>query len=459
MSSFQYFALTSHCLSEATTPWGYSLGCGRSDPRLTLHQPPPPPPHQPPPQAQYQSQHQHQHLHLAPILQSLPTHQTALLLHSPKTPYILAPHHPLPVPHPIPPSSQGACELLVKISHIGLNPIDWKAPDYNFGIPYLPFLSGRDFVGTVVRGPEHGGGLKPGRRVREGDVVIGVSTDYRDHRKAAFQSYAVVASFNACRLPRNVSREAGACVGVAFVAAAIALGVCLGVDFRRIGGPDLLLLARDIGEQGLSLDIREECLKGVMVGERAGNGEWIVVWGSSTTGFFAAQLAKLSGLRVILVLDLQKHGARFWERGADIIVDCHDPERAVSVIRAVTGNGVRFAIDTVGKETAARLVGAFDTSSGGMAKEDGRRGHLVGLTGLPSMRSEGVIFHTVPIKLFHEVEQVGEALMTWLGTLLLEGLIETPYVEVETGGLERVNHALDRMRIGEISGRRLVVEL
>ena len=51
----------------------------------------------------------------------IPETQSALLLHAPRQPYELDTHQPLP-------RIESDHELLVKVSAIGLNPIDWKAP-------------------------------------------------------------------------------------------------------------------------------------------------------------------------------------------------------------------------------------------------------------------------------------------------------------------------------------------
>jgi hypothetical protein len=86
--------------------------------------------------------------------------------------------------------------------------------------------------------------------------------------------------------------------------------------------------------------------------------------------------------------------------------------------------------------------------------------HLVGLTGLPSQTApEGVVFHTVPIKLFHEVPAVGKALVEWLERLLDQGLVAPPDIIDVEQGLGSVNRGLDRMRNGEISGGKLVVRV
>lgn len=204
----------------------------------------------------------------------------------------------------------------------------------------------------------------------------------------------------------------------------------------------------------LPADVVDEARGAAVGGERAGRGDWVALWGgSSTTSLFVVQLARLAGLRVVAVVDVVKHGARLADaaHGEGVVwVDSHDPERAVEVIRGVTGGRLRFAIDTVGRESAARLVRAFG---------QGRKAHLVGLAAGPKGVGEGVVVHAVPIKLFHEVPAVGAQTMKWLERLLAEGLLVPPEVVVEKGGLAGVNAALDRMRRGEISGQRLVVEL
>jgi hypothetical protein len=84
---------------------------------------------------------------------------------------------------------------------------------------------------------------------------------------------------------------------------------------------------------------------------------------------------------------------------------------------------------------------------------------LVGLSGLPADVSPGVKHHTVPIKIYHEVHEVDGSLISWLETLLKHGQLSPPDTEVAPGALGGINDALDRMRRGEISGKRVVVKL
>lgn len=112
---------------------------------------------------------------------------------------------------------------------------------------------------------------------------MGISTDYRDSRKAAYQQYAVVSDFNACKLPSAVSPTDAAPLGVAFVAAALGLGICLGVNFANhegeLQGPDLFRAIRSISRDSIPQDVRAECFDSIREDERPKPGNWIAIWG------------------------------------------------------------------------------------------------------------------------------------------------------------------------------------
>ncbi|KAL1623426.1 hypothetical protein SLS54_004415 [Diplodia seriata] len=372
--------------------------------------------------------------------------QDILLLHGPRQKYSLEKAKEIP---PL----KSDDEILVQVLAIGLNPVDWKGPDHDSGQPSYPWVNGRDFAGLVVRAPR-----KPSR-VQSGDVVFGPSTDYRDIRKAAYQEYVVTADYNVARIPKGVSVHTGAAIGVAFVAATIGLGSSLGVDFSSLArdaplGPDLYQLVRSVDPSHFPDDVRAEVFEGIAYDERPTRGEWIVIWGgSSTTGLFALQLAKLAGLRVIAVADVAKNGKRLIDFGADMLVDRYDHQRAIDVIRSITANQLRFAIDVTGKESATHLQELLHTS----AAE--KRAHLLGFTELPKTKVIDVQQHSVPIKIFHAAPAVGEAVMTWIEELLVARTLKFPEIEVADGGLAGINIALDKMRSGLVSGKRLVVPI
>lgn len=196
--------------------------------------------------------------------------QDVLLIHGPGEEYELTSNYDVPQP-------RSDDEILVRVVAVGLNPVDWKGPDYNFGLPSLPWINGRDFAGIVVKAS------KKLQRIRIGDVILSPSTDYRDIRKAAFQEFVITTEYNCARIPRDQPVQSCAAVGVAFVAAALALGICFGVDFSispdSLRGPDLLSLLRVFNPGQLAEDIRNECLNGIQLPERAKQGDWIAVWG------------------------------------------------------------------------------------------------------------------------------------------------------------------------------------
>jgi dimethyl sulfone monooxygenase SfnG len=369
--------------------------------------------------------------------------QDVLLLHGPRQKYSLEKAKDIP-------ELRGDDEILVQVLAIGLNPVDWKGNDYGFGQPSYPWVNGRDFAGIVVKAPR-----KPSR-VQQGDVVFGPSTDYRDVRKAAYQEYAVTTDYNVARIPHGVDVKEGAALGVAFVAAAISLGISFGLDFSKLReapeGPDLLRLVRTLDPRDVPEDIRDEIFGGISKSERPQPGEWVAIWGaSSMTGQIALQLAKFAGLKVACVADLARNGQRLSDLGADFMVDRYDTKRAIEILRAVTGNKLRFGIDTVGKETAEHLQQALASTNTGV------KSHVLGLSGLPKDSPNGVIQHNVPIKIFHEDPNVGEQISQWLEELLVAKSLTLPEVEVADGGLAGVNSALDRLRSGKIGGKRIVV--
>ncbi|KAG8626516.1 hypothetical protein KVT40_005461 [Elsinoe batatas] len=399
---------------------------------------------------------------------SMPQTQRVLSLPAIRQKYDL--EHDQPIP-----TIQHGHEVLVETEVIGLNPIDWKAPDYGFGIPVLPYIPGRELVGHVVVPSS------TNKRLKLGDRVALISTDYRDLRKATYQEYAISSHFNLVRLPRSVSSEQGAAIGVAFVTGALALGVCTGLDFSPISdGPDLVNLVRNIHPTRLPKDVREECVDGIPSYERPQRGDWLAIWGgSSTCAFIINQVARLAGLRTIIVLDVRKHANTLATDSAfeaDFVVDSHDPVRAIEIVRSVTGGSLRFAIDVVGRTTSeylAQCLQSYDAKSNEVTETtppgtppsdtadkttETKGSHLTGLTGLPK-HVTGAYHHSVPVKLFHEVPEVGEVLVLWLERLLDEGLIVPPRILGVVDGLEGVNDGLDQMRKGEISGGRLVARI
>lgn len=110
--------------------------------------------------------------------------------------------------------------------------------------------------------------------------MIAISTDYRDSRKGAYQDHVVAKSYNIVRLPDHVSFEQGATIGVAFVTAAVALGICLAVDFTVVdNGPNVRQVVDGLNVDSLPKDVHKEIAQQIPTQDRPEADDWFVIWG------------------------------------------------------------------------------------------------------------------------------------------------------------------------------------
>lgn len=97
--------------------------------------------------------------------------------------------------------------------------------------------------------------------------------------------------YNAAKIPPTTSIHGGASIGVAYVAAALALGVSFGLDFglaQSVPGPDLRRILKDVNAEEIPEDIRSECLPSSEVeADRVQKGDWIAIWGGTYSFSFS----------------------------------------------------------------------------------------------------------------------------------------------------------------------------
>ena len=158
---------------------------------------------------------------------------------------------------------------------------------------------------------------------------------------------------------------------------------------------------------------------------------------------------------------------------SDVLVDRNDLDQAERDIYKLIPRSLRFAVDTVGGETAtwcqnvlaARASSRYsspDEAIPGNANNGAsgsKLSHVVALAGKPKTRVPNVQICSVPIKLFHTSRRVGGHLSQWLYQLLDNDLLQLPEVELVDGGLDSINDALVQLEQGKASGKRLVVTL
>jgi hypothetical protein len=166
-------------------------------------------------------------------------------------------------------------------------------------------------------------------------------------------------------------------------------------------------------------------------------------------------------------------------RFTDILVESGDLDQAKRDIKQLVPGALRFAVDTVGPETAAwcqqvlaertssrycrpgyetptnRLSSAHMATRGGGSKLS----HLVALAGIPPTYSPNIQVHTVPIKLFHTSQYVGGHLSKWLHELLDTHKLLPPEVESMSGGLDAINGALEILKQGKTAGKGIVIRI
>lgn len=212
----------------------------------------------------------------------------------------------LPVP------DLGPDDVLVAVSEVSVNPVDTyvRSGRYDTPIP-LPFIVGRDLVGTVAAVGSAVRGLA------EGDAVWANSLGHAG-RQGASTELAVVARDRLYRLPAGVDPEAA--VAVAHPAVTAYLGWFLRARIRP----------------GWT----------VFVGGGAGN-----------VGISAIEMARFAGARVVASAR-DVHTERVLAAGADAMVDYRSPDLADRIATAAP-DGVDVYWDTSGTndtEVAAAVL-------------------------------------------------------------------------------------------------------
>jgi len=255
-------------------------------------------------------------------------------------------------------------------------------------------------------------------RFKPGDRVW-TSTYYRDARAGCFQDHVIVPQHTVLPIPGDLEFEAAACLGVAALTASMTLWKWLQVP-RKIS-PDLTA--------------EKECL---------------LVWGGSTvTGQFAIQIALQSGLEVIAVTSSKTHFLAE-SLGADhvIVRDGRSNDEIVEAIRAVGGDRITRALDLVGNDTAPFSLKALSKTRPSL------------FAPLAMMKTqevpENVEVLTVEMKQF-VLDKSSTVYAEDLNELIASGQLKLPELEILKGGLSAVQDGLERLKKGDMGGKKIVV--
>ncbi|KAL2810563.1 chaperonin 10-like protein [Aspergillus granulosus] len=318
-------------------------------------------------------------------------------------------------------------EVLVKVTAVALNPIDYK--DIDIVSPWNS-VAGCDYAGTVTNV-----GKNAARNWKVGERIAGFVHGGQYPDVGSFAEYLKVEESLAWKIPEGMSDAQAATYGIAAVTAVLAL------SYLDVPWPD-------IENGGQSAPAKKAPI--------------LIYSGASNVGLFAIQLAKRAGLEVIVTasprsFDLVKR------YGADAVFDYRSPT-AASEITAAYPN-IRRAFDCFSEGKSAEFcAGVLNSgkvitllSAGKPTKPDIEYTFLMVFTvfgkQFQMMAPLGPVFPVAPSN--------GELLRKFYARLpgLCGDALRPPATTITRGGLDEVLKGLDRLRRGEARGTKLVVEL
>lgn len=228
-----------------------------------------------------------------------------------------------------------------------------------------------------------------------------------------------------CPIPADLSFEEASCLGVAGLTAAMTLWRWLQVPGSpRIDEPST------IPQTG--------CL---------------LIWGGSTiTAQFAIQIAVMGGVKVIAVTSSGTK-ALVKSLGASHVItrDGKSSPQIVAEIRDICSDDVTRAIDLVGTETAAYCLDALSRSRPALFAP-------LAMLSSKTIIPPNVSVETVEMKQFvlnPECQVYSRA----FNQLVAEGKIVLPKIDVLDGGLHVIEEGLERIKRGDMAGRKVVVRM
>jgi len=312
----------------------------------------------------------------------------------------------------IPKPSSG--ELLLKLSAVALNPVDWKVQEAGIFVDKYPAILGMDVAGVVE---EVGRGVKG---FAKGDRVI-THTRY-DNEHAGFQQYTLaVANFTA-KVPSSVSDDEAA-------------SIPLGIDTAVIGlfSPEFGGLVAPWNEAGKY------------------NGQTILVLGgSSSVGLYVIQVAKLAGFSTIIATSSITHEAYLKDIGATHVIDRNFSQDDIrAAVGGITQDPISVVYDAVSLPDTQELGWSLLAQDGKMittldpkvTPEEGDKRKVIRVAGIPHLPQN---------------QKFSKTAWGHYATWLAEEKLTPNRVEVLPNGLEGIAGGLERLKANKVSGTKLV---
>lgn len=180
---------------------------------------------------------------------------------------------------------------------------------------------------------------------------------------------------------------------------------------------------------------------------------YILIWGgSAVTGQFAIQIAAQAGLKVIAVTS-SKTASLARSLGAHHVItrDGKTGDEIVSQIRAIAGDDINRCIDLVGTETASFCLQAVSQAQRVLFAP-------LAMISSKAVVPENVSVQTVEMKQF-VLNESSKVYSLALNRLLEEDKLLLPEMTVMDGGLRAVLEGLERVKRGDMGGKKMVVRM
>jgi NADPH:quinone reductase-like Zn-dependent oxidoreductase len=311
--------------------------------------------------------------------------------------------------------------ILIKNVSVALNPTDWKHVAY---LAPPGVVIGVDYAGIV-----EAVGKNVKKNFQKGDRICGFvhGGNAVQPEDGAFAEYIVAKGDIQIHIPDNLSFQEAATLGVGIVTVGQAL------------------------YQSLKLALPTEPIKQPVS---------ILIYGGSTaTGALAIQFAKLSGYNVLTTcsprnFDLAK------SLGADAVFDYNDPKSAAE-IRKYTNNNLKLVLDTISLESSAAFCDQAISTEGGdysalLPIHIERPNVNDRLTIAYTAVGEAFTFGDMSVPAKPEDRDFAEMFWGLTERLLAEGKVKVHKHRVLPGGLKGALEGLELLRLGKVSGEKLV---
>ncbi|KAG2032523.1 GroES-like protein [Suillus americanus] len=314
--------------------------------------------------------------------------------------------------------SPGAGELLVKVQSAALNPVDYKIKDTGMMVTHYPAILGTDIAGIVE---EIGEGVE---NFRKGDRVLAHGR-LNDHL-TGFQQYTLtVASFTA-KIPSSQSFDSAATVPV-------------GLDTALVG-----LYGDEFGA-GITPPWKKSA------GDHESKKPIVILGGSSSVGSYVIQLARLSGFYPIITTASPSNEELVKNYGATHLFDRKlSGKQLMAAISKVTDRPIEIVYDAISLPETQLVAWELLADNGTLVltlpasvKEDEGKGRKV--------------IHTLGYPHVPQNQELYRSAWAMVEKWLSEGTIQPNKYEVLPNGLEGIVGGLERLKLGQVSGTKLVV--